>query len=149
LHDEDGAPYAVPRSLLEVKELVALKVGDDRHLIPRDELLGLEVQQTPGANAGPVGIGDGELAGALALRATDSSYYLIPEAVLERTRVSSDGDVAAADELLLWGEAEVAAFALQPGGIQPLDFNIEPLAGGGAVGNVIPARGFSPDRIIS
>jgi hypothetical protein len=121
LRDQAGTPYVVPQTVVEQEELVAFRVDDDDYLLARKTLLKSVVP-----DGEPTEVADG-----LLIRAPDGTRAWLSAATLDRARVVSDEERAAAAEVL---EVEAVARA-------QLEFEITPL-GRTAVG--FPGRGAIP-----
>lgn len=124
LRDEAGAPFLMPKKVVELEELVAFSVGQDEYLLPRKKLLDAKVSEEASRSSTE----------AMSVRAHDGTNFLLSTEMLEDARVKSDEERAAAGNVL---DADVVAHA-------PLDFEISPL-GEQEIG--MASRGFGYDFV--
>jgi hypothetical protein len=99
LRDERGIPFLLPQQVVEKEELVALRVGEDEYLVPRKELL-------ESALTDPQAPADGA---ALSVRTSRGTEFRLAAETLERARVASAEEHAAAGQVLDPGAAGPAA----------------------------------------
>jgi hypothetical protein len=136
LKDQDGVPYALPRAVVESKELVSFRARGELYLMPREELLSTEAAE-------PATSGSDSTEG-LALRTSDSSFYVIPNTMLDRFRATSAAEVAAAETLILAGaEDDVVGHMAER---EPLDFDIDRVQDGEGI---LVGRGIGHNLYIS